>query len=54
MTCFCLAPTEGLIIGLRGQDVYGKSVNFDKGNITTLFKVNAMGHFAPPLKYVQV
>lgn len=48
-TCFCLAPKGGLIIGPRGQNVYSESANSDKENITTLFTVNAMGQFAPPL-----
>lgn len=46
---FQLSPKSNLVIGERGRNVYNESSRSQKESITTLFSVNAMGTFAPPL-----
>lgn len=48
-TSFFLAPKGALVLAEKGQHVYDTSKNSDKENITTLFTVNALGEYAPPL-----
>ncbi|XP_055708637.1 uncharacterized protein LOC129804902 [Phlebotomus papatasi] len=48
-TGFNLAPRGELVLGRKNHHVYVESGNSDKENITTLFAVNAIGTFAPPL-----
>lgn len=48
-TCFCLAPKEELILGLRGSYVYNEQANSNKENITTFFAVNVLSNWAPLL-----
>lgn len=54
---FVLAPSTGLVIGERGKHLYNECSRSNKESITTLFAVNAIGSFAPPLtiyKYVRI
>lgn len=47
-TSIHLAPKGGLVLAERGRPVYDIAGN-EKENVTTLFNVNAVGKFAPPL-----
>lgn len=48
-TAFQLSPKTNLVIGERGRTLYNESSRSNKESITTLFSVNAIGTFAPPL-----
>lgn len=46
---FVLSPKSTLVISERGRTLYNESSRSNKESVTTLFTVNAVGEFAPPL-----